>query len=121
MAREKTKEARVKAEKQRLKKQYRGLDGKKNQVVAGLIDRAAFMRVELEDMEADLQENGWVEQFQQGKAPPYERARPASQQYNSTNANYTKIIKQLNDLLPDVAPTDDGDGFDDFANSRKEV
>lgn len=120
---EKTKEERTSAEKNRLTRIYKNLEGPKKQVAAGLIERAAFMRVELEDLEADLSANGWTEPFSQGNQEPYDRARPSGQTYNTLNANYQKIIKQLDSMLPKAEATrkPDDDGFDEFVNGRDEV
>lgn len=117
---EKTKAARIKAEERRLAKNYKDLAKARASIAEGLIKRAAFMRVELEDLELDLQENGWTELFSQGNQEPYNRARPQGQTYNAINANYQKIIKQLDSMLPkDDRPTGDpDDGFDAFVNGR---
>ena len=73
----KTKDERIRGEKQRLSRIYKNLEENKKKLAAGLIERAAFMRIECEDLEADLIENGWTEQFQQSeKLAPYDRARP---------------------------------------------
>ena len=118
-AREKTKEERVRSERQRLKKLYKQLEPSKMALAAGLIERAAFMRVECEDLEADLRENGWTEPFQQAKGmEPYDRARPQGQAYQSLNGNYQKIIRQLDAMLPPSAAGPASDGFDDFVASR---
>lgn len=120
---EKTKEQRIRAEKARLKRLYRNLPKEAAGTVAGLIDQAAFMRIECEDMAADLQDNGWTEKFQQSeRLEPYDRARPIGQAYNSTNANYQKIIKQLTALLPkpDATPKPEDDGFGSFVRERDE-
>lgn len=120
---EKTKEQRIRAEKARLKRLYRNLPKEAAGTVAGLIDQAAFMRIECEDMAADLQDNGWTEKFQQSeRLEPYDRARPIGQAYNSTNANYQKIIKQLTALLPkpDATPKPEDDGFRSFVRERDE-
>ena len=67
----------------------------------GLIDRAAFMRITLEDYEKDIIENGSIELFSQSnKTAPYERTRPVVKSYNAVNRNYQLIIRQLADLLP---------------------
>lgn len=121
---EKTKEQRIRAEKARLKRLYRNLPKEAAGTVAGLIDQAAFMRIECEDMAADLQDNGWTEKFQQSeRLEPYDRARPIGQAYNSTNANYQKIIKQLTALLPkpDATPKPEDDGFGSFVRERDEL
>ena len=107
----------------RLSNNFKNIDGEKRKIVLPLIERAAFMRVSLEQFEKDLQENGFTEPFSQGMQEPYDRKRPVAEIYNSMNVSYQKIIKQLTDLLP----KDDGtkkikdDGFDDFVNGREEI
>lgn len=114
----KTKKNRIKDEQTRLNNLYSELPQEKKMIAEGLIERAAFMRVELDELETDLQKNGWTEPFSQG-GPTYDRARPQGQSYNTLNANYQKIMKQLDAMLPPPAPPkQEGDGFDDFVNSR---
>lgn len=124
-SKELTVEERISQEQRRLMAMYKDMEKPKKTIATGLIGRAAFMRVQLEDLELDLLENGWTELFSQGNQEPYDRARPAAQIYNSTNANYQKIIKQLDGMLPKtMEPTskkDDDDGFDDFVTGRGEV
>lgn len=116
---EKTK--RIKKEENRLKKIYKNLEGQKKQTVEGLIQRAAFMRATLDDFEEDLDENGFVEMFQQGKdQDPYERKRPVADLYNTMNTSYQKIIKQLTDLLPKEESKPEDDGFDAFVGGRED-
>lgn len=96
------KEQRIKKEQNRLKKLFADVPENKKRTVEGLIIRAAFMRISLEDFEEDLNENGFTESFRQGvNQAPYERKRPAAELYNTMNTSYQKIIKQLTDLLPD--------------------
>ena len=119
-SREKTKEERIKSERQRLNKLYKNLDPSKKALAAGLIERAAFMRVECEDLEADLRENGWTQPFQQTRGmEPYDRARPQGQTFQTMTGNYLKIIKQLDAMLPqDAAAAAGSDGFDAFVQGR---
>ena len=116
----KSKKNRIKAEKNRLLDLYAGLPDDKKLLAAGLIERAAFMRVELEDLEADLQVNGWPEPFSQGNQEPYDRARPQGQSYASLNSNYQKIIKLLDGMLPETPAKAESDGFEDFVEGRDE-
>ena len=120
-----TVEERIVQEHRRLMAIYKDMEAPKKNIATGLIGRAAFMRVQLEDLEMDLLENGWTEPFSQGNQDPYDRARPAAQIYNTTNANYQKIIKQLDGMLPKAqdatSKKDDDDGFDAFVNGRGEV
>lgn len=65
------KERRIKKEVNRLKKIYAKMDGDRMSLVIGTIQRAAFLRVSLEELEGDLNENGYTEPFQQGNQEPY--------------------------------------------------
>lgn len=113
-------EARIRAEVKRLSAQFKDIDSKKKKITAGLIERAAFMRVALEELEEDLNTYGFWEWFSQGEQEPYQRKRPAAEIYNQTNKNYQSIVKQLTDLLPreDSKARPGDDGFDSFVNSR---
>ena len=119
----KKKTARIKAEENRLKEIYAELSTAKKGIAQGLIERAAFMRIEMEDLEQDLKENGWTEKFSQGNQDPYDRARPQGQTYNAINGNYLKIIKQLDSMLPkeECRPIEENDGFDDFVTGRDDL
>ena len=99
--REKTKDERIKAEERRLTEIYGDLKSEKKMKAAqGLIRRAAYMRVMLEECESDIVENGLTEKFSQGDQEPYDRKRPIADLYSAMNTSYQKIIKQLTDLLP---------------------
>lgn len=117
---QKEREKKTRKEKKRLTEQFQAIDEKKKKLVEGLIERAAFMRVLLEELEEDLNKNGYWEWFSQGDQAPYQRKRPAADLYNQTNKNYQSIIKQLSDLLPkDVPqPIAEDDGFERFVGAR---
>lgn len=110
---------RISKEERRLKRYYKNLQVDKKAITDGLIRRAAYMRVTLEDMEIDLDTNGFYELFSQSEnQDPYERERPVARQYQTMNKNYQSIIKQLSDLLPREAPKKEDDGFAEFVNER---
>ena len=91
---------------------FRGLPPNQLKVVEGLIVEAARLRVRLDTLWRDLQENGETEQFTQSeKTEPYERERPQSRTYTATNKSYQAIIKQLTDLCP---PSDTEDPLAEF-------
>lgn len=115
-----TKPERIKKEELRLKRIYKEIPKDNKAIIDGLIYRAAYMRVTLEDYEADLDTGGYVEMFTQSeKTDPYERERPVARLYNTMNKNYQSIIKQLSDLVPKPAKAvEEDDGFTDFVNSR---
>lgn len=107
MAKEKTKEQRIKKEIDRLNAIYRDLPADVGALYEGLIVRAAYMRVTLEDYEQDMNERGYVEAFSQSdKLEPYERGRPVVGFYNTMAKNYQTILKQLADRLPDQPEVD---------------
>ena len=114
-----TREEQISKEKRRLNSIYRNIPKENKSIIEGLIQRAAYMRITLEWMEVDLDENGFVELFSQSeKTEPYERERPIARLYNTMNKNYQSIIKQLSDLIPKQEVKVKDDGFDDFVNGR---
>lgn len=116
------KEASATKEMQRLSRQFAKIEDKKKKVTVGLIERAAFMRVALAELEDDLNTYGFWEYFSQGDQEPYQRKRPAAEIYSQMNKNYQSIIKQLTDLLPKEGPKQAAsDGFDEFVAGREDV
>lgn len=115
------KEKLIKKEVKRLSAIYQNISEDKKKTIQGLIERAAFMRVSLDEMEKDLNENGFTEWFSQGDQEPYQRKRPVADLYNSMNTAYQKITKQLTDLLPkdDARAVEEDDGFDGFVRGRR--
>lgn len=110
-----SKQDKILKEERRLRRIYKKLESDNYAIIDGLIQRAAYMRTTLDEYENDLDEGGYTEMFTQSvNTPPYERERPVARLYNTMNANYQKIIKQLNDLLPKVEPKTEDDGFDEF-------
>lgn len=117
-----TNDERILKEVRRLNRIYKNIDKDNKAIIDGLIQRAAYMRVTLEDWEQDILENGCTEMFTQSiNTPPYERERPVARLYNTMNANYQKIIKQLSDLVPKQETKTKDDGFDAFVNGRDEI
>lgn len=113
------KDTRILKEERRLRRIYRTIDKDNKAIIDGLIQRAAYMRVTLEDYEKDLDEKGYVELFTQSeKTEPYERERPVARLYNTMNKNYQSIIKQLGDLVPKEVKVVEDDGFRDFITQR---
>ena len=100
----------------RIARLYKNMDGSKKALAEGLIERAAFMRIQCEDLEHDLITNGWTELFSQGDQEPYDRARPQGQAYQTLNANYQKIIRQLDAMLPEESGKEAGEEAMDFVN-----
>ncbi|MHB1153555.1 MAG: hypothetical protein ACYCWE_20970 [Eubacteriales bacterium] len=119
-AKKRTVKERITSENRRLRTVYKGLSPDCMKIYDGLILRAAFMRVVLEDYEEDLNKNGSVEMFSQSeKAEPYERERPVARLYNTMNKNYQSIMKQLADKLPEAVTSSPADEVLDFIGAGK--
>lgn len=114
-----TEDERILKEERRLKRIYRNVGKEQKAIIEGLIRRAAYMRITLEEWEKDIMDNGYVEMFTQSeKTEPYERERPIARLYNTMNKNYQSIIKQLTDLVPKETKAVEDDGFEEFVNTR---
>ncbi len=118
-SKELTKAEKIKKEVNRLKRIYKEIEtGDKE----GLINEAAYMRIQLDLYRDDLDTNGYYEMFTQSeKTDPYERERPVARLYNTLNKNYQSIMKQLNDMLPKQPPKSQevvDDGFEKFVKEK---
>ena len=110
--------SRIRKEITRLNKIFVAKSDNEKELLSGLIRRAAFMKVQLDDMEKDLVTNGFVEMFSQSeKTEPYERERPLARLYNTLNKNYQTLMKQLGDFVERTEAGEKDDGFDEFVNS----
>lgn len=111
----------IKKEENRLKRIFKKEAESKMDIAISLIERAAFMRVQLDILEADILENGFIEWFSQSPdVPPYERERIVTKQFNSMVKMYGTLMKQLNDLLPNNVnlKTDTGSQLIDFIKNK---
>ena len=105
MAREITEQS----ETRRLNRIYKNLPVGKKEIASGLIAEAARLRVLLNQLWADIQENGTTEAFSQSpETEPYERERPIARQYLTANKNYQSIIANLDKMVPQDAPGQKG-------------
>ena len=95
-----SKDKRIKQEIDRLQKVFSGIPDGQKTIINGQINRAAFMRVTLEELEALINEGSVVEKYQHGANQSGMKESAVLQAYNSTIKNYTAVIKQLISLLP---------------------
>lgn len=110
--------SRIRKEITRLNKIFSAKSDEEKQFLDSLIKRAAFMRCQLDDMEKDLNKNGFTEMFtQSANAPPYSRERPIARMYNSLNKNYQTLMKQMADFVDRSEKPAEDDGFDAFLRS----
>ena len=94
------KTTRIKREKEKLLAIFQSLDENKLKACSALIDRAAFITVSLEDLEIELNENGWTETYTNGRNQEGVKKAAAAEAHISLTKNLNAIIKQLLDLVP---------------------
>lgn len=94
------KTTRVTREKARLMELFKDLEPNKKQTCLALIDRAAFITVSLQDLEEDLNKNGWTEYYQNGDKQSGWKKSAAADVHISLTKNLNTTIKQLLDLVP---------------------
>lgn len=112
--------SRQKKEQNRIKKIYKNLPKERLEIAKKLIERAAYMLVSLEDMEAKISEDGLVVTMPQGSYQ-IERAHPLLQPYNAMVKNYNATIKQLNEMSPNSDTEKAGQALMMFATKPNQV
>lgn len=116
---EMTKDKRIKKEIKILRNEYADIDPKHKMNADRIITRAAYLKATLEDLEKDLDANGWTELFQQSdKCDPYERKRPNADLYISLSAQYLRSVKSLDAMLPKGDNATKNDDLMEFLNDR---
>lgn len=88
----------------RLSRLYVDIPENSRELVDGLIVQAARLRVSLDDLWKDIQENGETE-IVVVKEDSRTVKRPQAELFTVRDKSYQSIIKQLNDLLPEKRPT----------------
>ena len=78
-----------------------------------LISRAAFLSVMIDDLEKDISENGYEQEYQNGEFQKGMKKSAAAELHVTYSKNLFAVMKQLNDML-DIRATGGGDSFDNF-------
>ncbi len=104
----------------KLKKIFKNIPKDKKNLVEKLIETAAFMSVELKLLEEHISKYGVSEEYQNGKEQHGTKMSTEASAYNTMVKNYTSIIKQLIELLPDGLPgTKEGNALMNFVTRPK--
>ncbi len=99
-ARKKKKENRIKDEKKRLKEIFEELEENKRNLVTPLIEKAAFMSIELDDLQETIGQEGWTSEYKNGENQYGTKKSPEAETYIALSKNYAAVIKQLTELVP---------------------
>lgn len=101
-----------------LKQEFEKINDGKSKLALSLLEKADFMNETLVKLEAKVKESGVVTTMCQGSYD-IERENPALRSYNTTIKNYTSVIKQIADLLPEGSKKQEGEDLLKFIASGK--
>lgn len=98
------------AELRKLKRIFKDIPDSKKKVVEKLMDNAAFMAEQLEFLQEDIKEKGYISEYQNGENQWGTKKAPEVEIYIALTKNYSGIIKQLLELIPEM----DGNSDDEM-------
>ena len=101
----------------KLKKIFKDIEPQKQKTVEKLIANAAFMAESLDELQEIIREKGFTEEYQNGANQNGVKKCSEVEIYNTMIKNYTSVVKQLVDLLPDGAASG-GDELLDFISGK---
>lgn len=97
-------DSRIKRAREDLDAIFAALDETRAKTVGKLLDNAAFMGVQLEDLREKISKNGVVSEYQNGENQFGTKKSPEVEVYLSMIKNYTQIINNLCSMLPEDNP-----------------
>lgn len=104
---EKQRKAKIRKEKKRLEEIFKNIETNRSKLVESLINDAAFQRVTLEETREIIQRDGIIEEYQNGANQKGIKKSAAVEVYDKMVNTYSKVIKQLCDLLPEKVVWDE--------------
>lgn len=106
----------IKAEETRLRKLFKGLESA--ELANRLIEEIAFITVELQSLKRIIIAEGSVTTYQNGPNQSGITKHPAFTNYINGLKQYSSLIKQLNDMLPEEEIDEDNELIQ-FLKNRK--
>ncbi|MDE6182050.1 MAG: hypothetical protein K2F59_02440 [Eubacteriales bacterium] len=97
----------MRSELEKFNKIFENIEENKRYIVQNLIENAVFMAVELKKLQKIIRKNGCTETYQNGNNQYGKKKSSEVEVYNSMIKNYSSVIKQLTDLLPNGNNTQD--------------
>ena len=98
---DKQRKTKIKKEQKRLQEIFKNLDTNKKKGVEKLIEDAAFMAVTLEETRQIIARDGIVETYQNGANQTGVKKSSAVEVYDKMVNTYSRVVKQLVDLIPE--------------------
>lgn len=111
-------ENRVKRRIKELYKIFSLADEDRLKIVTPLINQVANMEEQLEKLQADLKETGFVETYQNGENQSGTKESTVSRAYSSLFKNYVNAIRTLLQCLPESAPQEAEDALTAFIKKK---
>lgn len=102
----------------KLRKIFKDIEPAKRKTVEKLIENAAFMAESLNELQEIIRVKGFTEEYQNGANQCGVKKCSEVEIYNTMIKNYTSVIKQLTDLLPDGEANGD-DELINFISGKK--
>lgn len=99
---EKTREQKIASEYRRISKALDSIPEDKRTVAKKLMEEAAYLTQIIADSREEIDKKGIIETYQNGANQSGRKKNPAVEIYDRAVNSYSKIIKQLTDLLPDT-------------------
>ena len=103
----------VRTEYDRLMVLFKSAPKEKIALARKLISRAAFLSIMVDELEKDIAENGYEQEYQNGENQKGMKKSTAADLHVSYSKNLFAVMKQLNDML-DIKGTGGGDKFETF-------
>jgi len=104
----------IKKEYERLHALFKDVDETKTKLVDELLHKAAFLKVQLDDLQEEVIKHGAVEYSSKGNS----RQTPCYKTYLASLGVYQTVIKTLNSIIGKNA-IDEDDEFDEFMKQIK--
>lgn len=103
-----------KKELKKIKQLFEKIPENKKELCEKLIENAAYMSATLDELKEIVNEEGAIITTTNGNGFETTTEHPAQKSYNTTLKNYTSVIKQLAEMLPERAAV--GSKLEQFLN-----
>lgn len=97
---EEERKKKIRKEAKRLEKIFENVDIIERNIAKNLINDAAFMYVTLEETKQIINRDGVIEEYQNGEHQRGRKKSSAVEVYDKMINTYSKVIKQLCDMIP---------------------
>jgi regulator of replication initiation timing len=95
-----SKKTRIDRRRTELLELYSNISTDKKKLALPLIEQAAFLEVELEDLQKVISQKGTVEEYKHGEGQYGKKVGSEVQSYNSLLKSYGVVNRRLTELLP---------------------